>query len=169
MTTSTHVRTCPVCTEGLEQHDHEGVTLDRCPAGHGLWLDRGELRAVVASEEQDRSEAEEQAALEEARRQSGQAVVAESSRAARACPVCGGDMRVVEYAVSGVAIDECSEHGAWLDAGELERIEAWAEGIRREAALGPQGARADRARVSGIDVPASLLATLSSAVPPASS
>ena len=28
--------------------DDPAVTIDRCPLGHGLWLDQGELRAVLA-------------------------------------------------------------------------------------------------------------------------
>ncbi len=27
--------------------DENAVELDRCPAGHGLWFDQGELRAVI--------------------------------------------------------------------------------------------------------------------------
>ncbi len=36
------------------------------------------------------------------------------------CPVCGGTMK--KRAVESVEIDYCDWHGAWLDAGELERL-----------------------------------------------
>ena len=28
---------------------HEEIELDRCPQGHGLWLDQGEMEALIAS------------------------------------------------------------------------------------------------------------------------
>ena len=44
--------TCPRCAAGLEQIDHVGVKIDRCPAGHGMWLDTGEFE-VIAQREKD--------------------------------------------------------------------------------------------------------------------
>jgi Zn-finger nucleic acid-binding protein len=40
---------------------------------------------------------------------------------------------------SGIQIDQCSSHGIWLDAGELDRVEAWYEGNERLVAqeIGP--------------------------------
>ena len=32
------------------------VTLDRCPDGHGLWFDQGELAAVIRSHADDQEE-----------------------------------------------------------------------------------------------------------------
>ena len=51
-------RRCPVCRKRLTEvrTGPEGtIVVDRCPAGHGLWFDRGELPAVVeaAGAEQD--------------------------------------------------------------------------------------------------------------------
>jgi Zn-finger nucleic acid-binding protein len=150
-------RTCPVCSTALGVVHHEGVELDRCPVGHGVWLDRGELRLVVASEDAPRPEHEAIQAHEAAIRDAGHAVVAESARPPRPCPVCGRSMRLTEYAASGIPIDECHEHGVWLDGGELERIEAYAEGVRRHARTGAAVApRTD----GGIDIPDHLLATI---------
>jgi len=45
-------RRCPRCRrrmEVIEVGRDARVELDRCPAGHGLWLDRGEVQAVVRS------------------------------------------------------------------------------------------------------------------------
>jgi len=50
-------RRCPVCGKRLIEvraQGEPGIVVDRCPRGHGLWFDRGELEAVVA-----RAEAEE--------------------------------------------------------------------------------------------------------------
>ncbi len=159
-------RSCPTCNAPLAAVSHEGVELDRCPDGHGIWLDKGELRAVVLSEAEDRPTEEELEALDAAARDHGQALLAEVTRGTRNCPVCARPMRITEYAGSGVAIDECLEHGVWLDDGELERIEAYAEGIRNQARGGAAGSVA-RTTVAGLDVPADLLATIRIAnVPP---
>ncbi len=163
---TTTTRTCPSCSTPLDVVTHEGVELDRCPQGHGIWLDRGELRAVVLSEIEDRPVDEELSALDAAARDHGQNLLAEVSRGPRNCPVCATAMRITEYAGSGVAIDECLEHGVWLDDGELERIEAYAEGVRNQARGGAAGTAA-RTTVAGLDVPADLLATIRTAnVPP---
>jgi len=45
-------RRCPRCRrrmEIIEVGRATRVALDRCPAGHGLWLERGEVEAVVGS------------------------------------------------------------------------------------------------------------------------
>lgn len=163
---TTVTRTCPSCSEPLDVVSHEGVDIDRCPAGHGVWLDKGELRAVVLSEAEDRPQDEELQALDAAARDHGQGLLAELARGTRNCPVCAAPMKITEYAGSGVAIDECVRHGVWLDDGELERIEAYAEGIRNQARGGAAGTSA-RMTVAGLDVPADLLATIRTAnVPP---
>jgi Zn-finger nucleic acid-binding protein len=38
---------------------------------------------------------------------------------------------------SGVWVDACSDHGIWLDPGELERLEAMAEAARRGGSIQP--------------------------------
>jgi Zn-finger nucleic acid-binding protein len=44
-------RKCPICRHHLEAisvaADQQQVEIDRCPDGHGLWFDRGELRQIV--------------------------------------------------------------------------------------------------------------------------
>lgn len=165
MSTAT-TRSCPSCSAPLAAVVHEGVQLDRCPEGHGIWLDKGELLAVVLNETEDRPTAEELDALDGAARDHGQGLLAEVARGIRDCPVCAKPMRITEYAGSGVAIDECLFHGIWLDTGELERIEAYAEGIRNQARGGAAGTIAGMT-VAGLDVPADLLATIRTAnVPP---
>ncbi len=168
---TTGSRTCPSCRADLETTVHEGVDLDRCPAGHGLWLDKGELRAVVMSEAADRPVTEEHEALAAADRDHGQGLLEQAARGERPCPVCGMQMKVVEYASSGIAIDECIDHGVWLDEGELQRIEAYAEGLRNQARGGAAGdaQRVGTTTVAGLDIPADLLATIRTAnVPPPS-
>src|SRR5687768_14099870 len=38
---------CPRCGTALEILERNGVALDSCPKGHGLWLDSGELEQIM--------------------------------------------------------------------------------------------------------------------------
>ena len=39
---------CPICHKKMEKVlVGDKIVIDRCPAGHGLWFDQGELRAVL--------------------------------------------------------------------------------------------------------------------------
>ena len=41
---------CPRCGERLAPIELQGVTVDECPAGHGLWCDKGELETIAQRE-----------------------------------------------------------------------------------------------------------------------
>ena len=45
--TSDTPRHCPKCPGKLEAYTFEGYVLDRCQECGGIWLDRGELEAIV--------------------------------------------------------------------------------------------------------------------------
>ena len=47
--TAEKVRRCPRCRKKMRKLDSSGVIVDSCPAGDGLWLDGGELAALVKS------------------------------------------------------------------------------------------------------------------------
>ena len=47
----THYMKCPKCGADLQTEGFHGVQIDRCPECHGLWLDAGEIDAVVAHED----------------------------------------------------------------------------------------------------------------------
>jgi Zn-finger nucleic acid-binding protein len=123
---------CVVCKAALEQSQREGVTIDSCPAGHGIWLDTGELRTVVDREIEARSTAERDIAVAAGVTASAPDV---DEHDVRVCPACSQPLEKVNYdETSGVMIDTCVEHGVWLDTGEIERVEAWIEGNREELA-----------------------------------
>jgi Zn-finger nucleic acid-binding protein len=45
-------RRCPRCGKSMELikvGDKQKIEIDRCPRGHGLWFDQGELKDLVAS------------------------------------------------------------------------------------------------------------------------
>jgi uncharacterized protein len=41
---------CPVCGEKLREVERSGVMVDICPACKGIWLDRGEIDKLLATE-----------------------------------------------------------------------------------------------------------------------
>ena len=45
--TSEKKRRCPRCRRKMLKLDSGGVIVDSCPAGDGLWLDRGELAGIL--------------------------------------------------------------------------------------------------------------------------
>ena len=45
--TAEAARRCPKCPGKLEAYTFEGFALDRCHECDGIWLDRGELEAIV--------------------------------------------------------------------------------------------------------------------------
>ena len=67
---------------------------------------------------------------------------------ARLCPICGAIM-IAEYN-RGIRIDECRDHGVWLDKGELQEIVAQAKGITRKALLAAAEKDIRRAKHDGI-------------------
>ena len=41
-------RRCPTCRRKMTKRSTDSsVVVDRCPMGHGIWFDRGELEAVI--------------------------------------------------------------------------------------------------------------------------
>ncbi len=123
---------CLTCAKELEPRDHEGVEVQQCPDGHGVWVERQELREIVERVEAPRSFSEREAAIE-----AGVPAAAPDSdtEPLRRCPGCGQLMEKVNYdETSGIMIDTCIDHGVWLDEGELERVEAWIEANREELA-----------------------------------
>lgn len=44
---------CPVCGDKLKAIEKYGVEVDICPGCKGVWLDRGELEKILASDSCD--------------------------------------------------------------------------------------------------------------------
>jgi uncharacterized protein len=42
--------TCPKCRGAMRQYERNGVTIDQCEECRGIFLDRGELESLIASE-----------------------------------------------------------------------------------------------------------------------
>ncbi|MFQ5551664.1 MAG: zf-TFIIB domain-containing protein [Gemmatimonadales bacterium] len=46
-----HFMKCPKCGAGLETEAYHHVDIDRCPECHGIWLDAGEIEALVGKDD----------------------------------------------------------------------------------------------------------------------
>ncbi len=44
-----HCPRCPRRLQVIEVGEAQAIEIDRCPIEHGLWLDRGEMEALIAS------------------------------------------------------------------------------------------------------------------------
>ena len=45
-----HFMNCPKCGMGLVEIDYKGINIDKCSSCEGIWLDAGELDAVLKLE-----------------------------------------------------------------------------------------------------------------------
>jgi Zn-finger nucleic acid-binding protein len=124
---------CPVCERWMSARAVGGIEIQECPKCHGLWAPEDRFEALV-----DRATlaARDRAAA-------GEAVVprvdggnpAQATVEYRRCPSCDAQMTRRNFQKrSGVIIDRCHEHGAWLDAHELERIAGFVLSGRAEQA-----------------------------------
>jgi Zn-finger nucleic acid-binding protein len=125
---------CPGCGGGLAPVEAGAEEARRCPGCGGLFLDPATLARLTAEA------VEPGAALPEGvppSRQWSPPRVRPDEVRYRRCPDCGDLMNRVNFArVSGVVLDVCRGHGAFLDAGELERIRAFlAQGGARRYAV----------------------------------
>ncbi len=119
-------RICPRCDQPLEAIDLGLGTpffLDRCTKCLGLFFEEGELNAVIQSKA-GQPERIDYVRLDR--------LLAEetpddfTSVKYGKCPTCRKLMNRRSQGVrSGVIVDECREHGVWLDGGELRRILKW--------------------------------------------
>lgn len=106
---------CPVCQKPQVIVEFEGVEVDACQDGHGLWLDAQELGQLMrlAGRHED---------VEALLEQLGESAPAPMGPGRR-CPRCRGRLRPVLAPGAGarVMLDRCPfGHGLWLDDGELE-------------------------------------------------
>lgn len=121
---------CPVDGTGLVEGSCEGIRVQRCPSCRGMWLDRVRLDAILDMHGRER---EDRAPVAPDPGSQAYELARQKQRPVRRCPACATDMEAREYArVSEVLVDACPRcHGRWLDAGELEQLEAFVERTRQ--------------------------------------
>ncbi len=111
---------CPACHNPMELDFDHGVEIHRCIGCAGLWLDPGELDSMV----KDQGPAE--ANVAKLREGMKDLRVSTGPVRYRKCPRCNVVMSRRNFGShSGVIVDECRQHGIYLDPGEFEAIEAF--------------------------------------------
>lgn len=114
---------CPACSGDLLPVESGGEAALRCPGCGGLWLDPATLSRLTTAAVEPRAALPE--GVPPQRRREPPKVQPDEVRYRR-CPDCDDLMNRVNFArVSGVILDVCRSHGAFLDAGELDRIRAF--------------------------------------------
>lgn len=113
---------CPTCTAPLAAFTYEGVTIHSCPGCEGEFVGPEQIHAIINTR-LTQFTPEVQAAA--AARAPVFGVPALESRHLH-CPQCQGQMQTLNFAVdSGIYLDRCHAcSGLWLDASELERLQA---------------------------------------------
>lgn len=116
---------CPGCSAALQRTaTGRGVEIDVCADCGGIWLDAGELEHLTSGLDPAPG-----AGASDERELRGRVPVTrpvENDVRYRECPRCGDIMSRRNFGtISGVIVDECPKHGIYLDAGELEEVEAF--------------------------------------------
>jgi Zn-finger nucleic acid-binding protein len=117
----------PVAPVELRRADVDSFIVHACPDSKGVWVDeRALVEWTLPLSVMRALRAEREVAPELVYRVRG------GKAPPRRCPVCEASLRVVPWPrVEGseqhIEVDVCVRHGAWFDAGELERVREWAE------------------------------------------
>lgn len=118
---------CPRCNLTLSKDKYEGLDVRTCATCAGYWLEAARLEKAVATKGYRWSKDEAWNILyaiaqanEGGKKVSDEEIV---------CPQCGGKMVKFNFrGKSGITLDRCSsDHGVWLDTGEMKRVQVWAE------------------------------------------
>lgn len=122
-----HPRNCPGCQTEMKTIDIAGGSkekkpflIEQCPSCHGLFFDNEELQQLLDQKTIKVSNINKERLKEISSMSSAQKVVY------RPCPVCSKLMNRTNFrGRSGVVVDQCKDHGFYLDSGELRQLLEW--------------------------------------------
>ena len=124
MTGHAGIKHCPTCMTLLEEYQYRLLMVDVCPTCHGMWLDRGELGALVAYLEPE-APADQPGGTPKRQVMTGERI----TEPPKSCPRCHATLKPFNYAYdSNIILDRCPAcEGVWVDRGELQKIvlHAW--------------------------------------------
>lgn len=113
---------CPQCERLMPPTAIAGVSVNECGKCHGLWVTGNAFDLLVNRAIEARKNNHALQLGEVTPRVTG-ANPAEQKVTYRRCPNCNVGMNRRNYRKrSGIIIDQCVDHGTWLDADELEQI-----------------------------------------------
>jgi Zn-finger nucleic acid-binding protein len=117
---------CPRCRLLLADAEYEGQHVHFCDTCWGYWLTRRQLDQIVTGVTYRFGKGEKNTI--ETTFYSGDANRQGSEGEAVSCPVCGVELKRKQYRTNcPVQIDECDEHGVWLDTGEIKDLQVYIE------------------------------------------
>lgn len=117
-------RVCPECRQALQTValNGGGLHIERCESCFGLFFDPGEIETLLDSAVSPVFSVN----LELLTNINQDRYAKDRSVKYHECPVCQTLMnRVVFGHRSGVVIDQCKNHGVWLDGGEISHLLEW--------------------------------------------
>ena len=98
----------------------EHFFIEKCKECHGLFFDPGELEALLEQKITHNN------TINYGRLKELTSLRPQSKISYRPCPVCKKMMNRTNFGTkSGVVIDQCRDHGIFLDGGELRRLLEW--------------------------------------------
>jgi Zn-finger nucleic acid-binding protein len=104
---------CPKCRpEEMKEETYEGITIDRCPVCKGVYLDRGELDALLTKQLGPQVDAFAFSATSDV-----------MDAVPGTCPRCDQEMEPV-VGPDGIRVDQCMKcEGVFLEQGELATLQ----------------------------------------------
>jgi len=118
-------RNCPHCKtplQTIELHLDSKVEIDRCNDCFGLFFDSGKIELLLEHAVSDVYDIN----IKQLDNINSERYQADKQIKYIKCPTCQNFMlrRVFGYR-SGVIIDQCKNHGIWLDSGEITHLLEW--------------------------------------------
>lgn len=118
-------RNCPHCKtplQTIELHLDSKVEIDRCNDCFGLFFDSGKIELLLEHAVSDVYDIN----IKQLDNINSERYQADKQIKYIKCPACQNFMlrRVFGYR-SGVIIDQCKNHGIWLDSGEITHLLEW--------------------------------------------
>jgi Zn-finger nucleic acid-binding protein len=117
---------CPRCRLSLAEAEYEEQQVHFCGTCWGYWLTRTQLDRITAGVKYRFGKRESQT-VQQTLVNDGDRDRQGSEREVASCPVCGVEMKRKRYSNSPVQIDECDQHGLWLDTGEIKDLQVFIE------------------------------------------
>ena len=111
---------CAGCDGTMEDHPEYDKAIAHCIRCDSLWFGRGVLETMLDKIEAQAFESTEDSRTETIPTRDPQAIEY------RKCPSCDAFMARHNHGkISGIIIDTCRQHGTYLDAGELQALQAF--------------------------------------------
>ena len=115
-----HTTKCPGCRGEMQWIQVGEVDLLECASCDGTWIEREAFNRLCTQREQLAAVATQGPAKAAS---TGPAISTPDRIKYRPCPQCGKLMNRQNFArLSGAVVDSCSNHGTFLDRGELHQI-----------------------------------------------